>query len=351
MQAGPKPVPTFLPDSPQGIKSKNVPWLNVPQSPVFSFVLVQRFSLLALAGAIEPLRHANHALGQDLYRWPVYTEDGRPIQSSSGVEIRPEGPIADVSPDSNIILVGGADILAVTSMPLRRWLRKMAVRVQMIGGLCTASRILADAGLLDGYRATIHWEMAAGFREAFPKVEVMETLFEIDRNRLTCAGEAASADLMLSILAASHGQEVAGKAAAQILHGRVRAPVESQASAAIRMGTRNRHLLKVIALMENSLDDFLSIEHIVKTAGCSRRQLERIFKENVGASPMRYYRNLRLDRARQLLSETEMSSLEVAIACGFGDTSSFSEAFTRRFGVTPLTSRKIAGTSHRARQE
>ena len=133
---------------------------TAPISSVFAFVLLPRFSLLALAGAIEPLRHANHAIGAETYSWPMFSETGLPVTSSSGVSITPQGGLADVPPGSNIILVGGADIMAVTSTPLRNWLRRMAVHVPLVGGLCTASRILADAGLLNGYRATIHWELS-----------------------------------------------------------------------------------------------------------------------------------------------------------------------------------------------
>lgn len=301
----------------------------------YAFILLPRFSLFALAGAVEPLRHANQFLRRDAYCWTMYTEDGKAIRSSSGIEVVPSGSIENVPCDNFVMLVGGADILSVSSANLRGWLRKMAVRAPMIGGLCTASRVLADAGLLDGYRATIHWEMSESFREAFPRVEVTGNLFEIDHNRMTCAGEAASTDLMLTMLAAAHGNDVASTAAAQVLHARVRSPIEPQASLALRTGTRNRHLLKAIAMMESHRDELLSIELIAHEVGCSRRQLERIFKEEAGCSPVRHYRNLRLDRARQLLLETGMSCMEVAVACGFCSSGAFSNAYRRRYGTLP----------------
>lgn len=301
----------------------------------FAFVLMPRFSLLALAGAIEPLRHANHVLGQDHYGWPLFSEDGNTVLSSSGVPVTTSGSLQDVPLDANVILVGGANVLQSYSPTLVKWLRRIAVRVGIVGGLCTAARVLAEAGLLDGHRATIHWEMCGSMREAFPDVELTDRLFEIDRNRLTCAGETASTDMVLNLLLSDHGKNVAAAVAAQVLHGRVRSPDEPQAPLAIRTGIRNKHLLQAIALMETHQDDRLDIEQVAARAGCSRRQLERLFQAKVGVAPVTYYRNLRLDRARQLYSETQMSVMEISMACGFASSSAFSLAYKRRFGQSP----------------
>jgi transcriptional regulator GlxA family with amidase domain len=301
----------------------------------FAFVLMPRFSLLALSGAVEPLRHANHVLGQDHYGWPLFSEDGNAVLSSSGVPVTPSGSLKDVPLDANVILVGGADILQSYSPALVKWLRHVAVRVGMLGGLCTATRVLAEAGLLDGHRATIHWEMRESMREAFPNVDVTDRLFEIDRNRLTCAGEAASIDMILNLLFSDHGKNVAAAVAAQVLHGRVRSPEEPQAPLAIRTGIRNKHLLQAIALMDTHQDDKLDIERIAARAGCSRRQLERLFQTKVGVPPVTYYRNLRLDRARQLFFETNLSLMEISIACGFANSTTLSLAYKRRFGRSP----------------
>ncbi len=307
----------------------------------FAFILMPRFSLLALAGTIEPLRHANHVIGVEHYAWPIYSEDGNQVLSSSGIPVSPSGSLKDVPLDANVILVGGADILQSYSPNLVKWLRHIAVRVGMVGGLCTATRVLAEAGLLDGHRATIHWEMCESMREAFPRVELTDCLFEIDRNRLTCAGEAASTDMVLNLLLSEHGKNVTAAVAAQVLHGRVRSPEEPQAPLAIRTGIRNKHLLQAIALMESHQDDKLDIEQVAERAGCSRRQLERLFQTKVGFPPVTYYRNLRLDRARQLFFETKLSLMEISIACGFVSSATLSLAYKRRFGRSPTNEDRL----------
>lgn len=303
--------------------------------PQFSFVLMPQFSLLALSSAIEPLRHANKVLGTQHFSWAIFSEDGEEVKSSSQIPVRPSGAIAGVPLDSNVILVGGADIASYSSQATLNWIRRAATRVPLLGGLCTATHVLAEAGVLDGHSATVHWELADSMKEKFPAVLITDGLFEIDRNRLTCAGEAASTDLMLHLLADWHGKNLAATVSAQVLHGRPRLAAEQQAPLAIRTGTRNRYLLQAIALMEKHQDEPLGIEEIARQSGCSRRQLERLFSSKTGQAPIMYYRSLRLERARRFIFETPMSLTEIAVASGFCGSGSFSAAYKRRFGLTP----------------
>ncbi len=266
----------------------------------FGFLLMPRFSSLPFTSAMEMLRAANRISGKPLYSWSVIAPDSEPAVASSGVRVLPDFSVEQVERIDNLIVVAGMEPERLNDKRVFNFLRRIARQGSRVGAVSTGSYVLARCGLLDGYRCTIHWENIPGFQEEFPQLEVTDELFEIDRNRMTCAGEAASTDLMLTMLAAAHGNDVASTAAAQVLHARVRSPIEPQASLALRTGTRNRHLLKAIAMMEGHRDELLSIELIAHEVGCSRRQLERIFKEEAGCSPVRHYRNLRLDRARQL---------------------------------------------------
>lgn len=307
---------------------------------VFSFLLMPEFSMMALTSAIEPLRHANGALGQENYSWEVYSETGKPVFSSSHLQINPKGPLCDIDPRSTIILCGGPNIIIHTSPNLIRWLRKCARHCPMLGGLCTAPRVLAEAGVLDGYKATIHWESLDAFRESFTKVLVSESLFEIDRDRFTCAGEAAGIDMMLTLLSARHGNILATKVAEQVLHARIRPQHECQRFALqVRLGIRNPRLVQAAQLMESNLEDPLDVNCIIKQIGCSRRQCERLFQKHLKCSPMIFYRNLRLDRARSLLLETELKYTEIAVACGFRSYGAFIRAYHGRFGQNPRDDR------------
>lgn len=312
----------------------------------FALVLLPGFSLISLSGLTEPMRCANAMIGHEHHRWSLYGYGARTVMSSSGVAVQTEGTLDDIDPACNIILIGGRTLPDPDSAALRSWLRRMSVKAPLLGGVFTAARLLADAGVLDGYRATIHWEMAAGFRECHSRINVSDALFEIDRNRLTCAGEAACTDMMLNIISGLNGRDVASAVAGQLLHIRMRSAVEPQATVSLRTGSRNKYLIRAISLMEENTDEVLDIETIAGKCGCSRRHMERIFRENVGCAPIMYYRNMRLERARQLLLETSMSCIEVAVACGFQSSTTFSNAYFRRFGRRPA--KEVAGDASKA---
>ncbi len=301
----------------------------------FAFVLLPGFSLLSLSGFIEPMRAANAALGHERYRWSLHHTGQESVLSSGGIPVLAEGSLDSLEPVSNVILIGGQYLRTPVAGLPRGWLRRIAVKAPLLGGTGSAIHLLADAGLLDGYKATIHWEMAAAFREAHPEVDVTDTLFEIERNRLTCAGEAATTDMMLNIIASHGGKDIVATVAARLLHMRMRSAAEPQAKISLRTGSRNKYLIKAISLMEENADEVLDIETIAAKCGCSRRHMERIFGENLGCAPIMYYRNMRLERARHLLIETDMSCMEVAVACGFQSSTTFSNAYFRRFGRRP----------------
>lgn len=301
----------------------------------FALVLLPGFSMLSLSGLTDPMRAANAALGGEHYRWSLHSTGEEIVQSSGGIPVRVEGSLATVEPASNVILVGGQYLRIPDFGLLRVWLRRIAVKAPLLGGTGSAVRLLADAGLLDGYKATIHWELADVFREAHPEINVTEALFEIDRKRLTCAGEAAATDMMLNIIASHSGKDVANTVAARLVHMRMRSAAEPQAKISLRTGSRNKYLIRAIALMEDNADEVLDIETIAARCGCSRRHMERVFGNNLGCAPIMYYRNIRLERARRLLLETDMSCMEVAVACGFQSSTTFSNAYFRRFGRRP----------------
>jgi transcriptional regulator GlxA family with amidase domain len=307
-----------------------------------AFVLVPRFSMIAFTGAVETLRLANRAAGKQLYDWKLYSVDGRPVAASSGIVLHPSGPIDQAQEVDAVVVCSGIDVQLFDDKRLASWLRAMDRKGSDIGALCTGSHILARAGLLDGYHCTIHWENLAGFAEDFPDLEVTPELFEIDRNRFTCSGGTAAIDMMLNVISLQHGYELAAQVADQFMHERIRDRHDQQRmSLPARLGVRHPKLLSIIEIMEKNLEEPLGRGELAEHAGLSTRQLERLFRKYLNRSPARYYLELRLNRARLLLLQTNMSVIDVALACGFVSASHFSKCYRDFFGRTPRKERGL----------
>ena len=317
----------------------NVP-RELPQT--VAIVLIPSFSMIALTSAVEPMRMANRLSGQQLYDWRLVTSDGEPVTASCGIEFRPNATLEEVSKLQTVMLCSGVDVFNFTSKTLDSWLRRMDRSGADIGALCTGTHILARDGLLNDHRCTIHWENLAGFLEAFPEIEVSTELFEIDRNRFTCSGGTAALDMMLNVITRQYGYELAVQVADVFTHERIRDHHDHQRmSLPARLGVRHPKLLAVIALMEQNLEEPLSRTGLAREAGLSTRQLERLFRKYLNRSPARHYLELRLNKSRLLLLQTNMSVIDVALACGFVSASHFSKCYRDFFGRTPRKERTI----------
>ncbi|HMA14914.1 MAG: GlxA family transcriptional regulator [Bacteroidota bacterium] len=317
----------------------NVP-RELPQR--IALILLPRFSFLPFSGLVESFRLANRMSGRELYRWTLVSLDGRPVAASNGVELNVSGDLATADHCDTVVVCSGIDVHTIDARALSAWLRKADRRGADIGAICTGSYLLAKGGLLDGHRCTIHWENLAGFCEDFPDIEVTSELFEIDRNRFTCSGGTATIDMMLNVIARQHGHELAAAVADQFMHERIRDQHDRQRiSLPARLGVRHPKLLAVIGTMEQNLEEPLSRSQLARGADLSTRQLERLFRKYLNRSPARYYLELRLNKARLLLLQTNMSVIDVALACGFVSASHFSKCYRDFFGRTPRKERGL----------
>lgn len=306
----------------------------------FTFVLLDRFTLLGFAGAVETLRLANRIAGHAAYGWRVVSENGAPVVSSTGIALPVDGPLPDLTRGDTAMLCGGLDVGQTATKPLLNWLRREARRGVNLGGLCTAAHVLARAGLLDGKRATIHWENQDSFAEDFPEIDLSQSVFVIDGPRLTCAGGSASVDLMLALIARDLGEDVAGAVADQQIYSSIRTDRDRQRmSVPTRLGVRHPKLAEVVQQMETHIEDPISPARLAADVGLSTRQLERLFRRYLNRSPKRYYMDMRLGRARNLLMQTDMSVINVALACGFTSPSHFSKCYRSQYGATPYRER------------
>ncbi|MEX5596552.1 GlxA family transcriptional regulator [Pseudophaeobacter sp. C1-32P7] len=311
----------------------------------FVFVLLERFSMLSFASAVECLRIANRMSGRELYSWSLLAEGGETVTCSAGTTFQLDGDLSELQRDDTILLCAGIDVQGATSKKLLSWLRREARKGLKVGGLCTASYALAKAGLLDGKRATIHWENADSFSEAFEEVELTKSVFVIDGNRLSTAGGTSSIDLMLKLIANDHGEELANAVADQLIYSSIRTDQDTQRlSIPTRIGVRHPKLSMVIQMMESNIEEPISPSILAQDVGMSTRQLERLFRRYLNRSPKRYYMELRLQKARNLLMQTDMSVINVALACGFASPSHFSKCYRAHYDTTPYRERGSKST-------
>jgi transcriptional regulator GlxA family with amidase domain len=225
--------------------------------------------------------------------------------------------------------------------PLVRCLRRLAGRRIMLGGLCTGAYALVQSGLLDGYRCAVHWENMSALRESFPRITFTKELFVIDRDRCTCTGGIAPLDLMLHLISPRIGPELTAGISDQFIVERVRDGADQQRiPLAARLGGKHGPLAGAALLMEANLEEPLSIAELARRIDVSQRQLRRLFQHKLNAKPAQYYLNLRLRRARELLLQTGMPVLEIAVACGFSSTAHFGRCYRSLFGHPPSTERR-----------
>lgn len=317
---------------------------DAPAPRRFVFLLLDRFTMLAFAGAIEPLRIANRVAGRRLYRWFLAGEGGEVATASNGVAFRLDMGLDETERDDIILVCGGIDVQAATSRAVLNWLRREARRGATVGGLCTGAYALARAGLLDGRRATIHWENQDSFAEEFEAVRLTKSVFVIDGSRITTAGGTSSIDLMLKLIARDHGEELASTVADQLIYSSIRTDQDSQRlSIPTRIGVRHPKLAQVVQRMEQTIEEPISPSVLAEDVGMSTRQLERLFRRYLSRSPKRYYMELRLQKARNLLMQTELSVINVALACGFTSPSHFSKCYRAHYGTTPYRERGAQG--------
>ena len=314
---------------------------NAPRR--FVFLLIDKFTMINFAGAIEPLRLANHVAGEKLYTW-ILCGEGTEKTCSNGATFRLDMGLEEMDRDDTILVCGGIDIQRTTTKGVVSWLRREARRGITIGGLCTGAHALAKAGLLDGKKATIHWENQDGFAEEFEDVKLTKSVFVMDNNRWTTAGGISSIDLMLKIIATDHGEDMANTVADLLIYSTIRTDQDTQRlSIPTRIGVRHPKLSQVIQMMEGNIEDPMSPADLAEEVGMSTRQLERLFRRYLNRSPKRYYMELRLQKARNLLMQTDMSVINVALACGFASPSHFSKCYRSHYSTTPYRERGTQG--------
>ncbi|MCK0198354.1 GlxA family transcriptional regulator [Ancylobacter sp. 6x-1] len=316
------------------------------------FLTLPNHSLIACANALEALRMANYVTETALYSWCVTTLDGLPAIASNGLTLHPTVPLAQAGPLDLLLVCGGIDVRHASGGALEDGLRRLARRGVALGALCTGSFVLAEAGLLDFHRCAIHWENLSAIREEFPDIDFVEDAYVIDGDRLTCTGGIAPLDMMLALIEARCGRGVVSRVSEQF--SLERAPSEARNRAGSERSARPARprpalpdptLARAVRLMENAIDDPPGIAAIAARLDVSARQLERLFRRHLGATPAAYQMVIRLERARELLRLSKLSITAVGLACGFQSAAHFSTAYARHFGRSPRQERSMSPTT------
>ena len=306
-------------------------------SKAYAFVLVPGYSQLGFSCALEALSLANrYPTGGPFYRWRLLSETGAPVPAYNGVTVSVDGPLAPLERDETLIVCAGEDVGKNVSKKLISWLRNEVRRGMDFGALSSGTYVLALAGLLSGKRVTTHWEYRAALTEILPDVIIEDAIFTVDGRIFTTAGGAASMDMMLDRIRTEHGPQLATWVADQMVYTDPRLANHAQRiKLQARAQVRNAKLGVAIQIMENNIEDPLTPDEISDVIGLSTRQLERLFAKHVGVSPKRYYLGLRLEKARDLLRQTEFSVTDVCVACGFKSLSHFSKSYRAAYGISP----------------
>lgn len=308
------------------------------------FLLLPRFSMMAFFSAIEPLRIANRIRNRTLFEWVLISEDGEPVSASNGMTLVADCGFAEAENLSSLAVCSGFEPDTAPDRSLVRWLHRLDAGGSALGGLDTGCFLLAAAGLLNQQRVTLHWESLPAFQEKFPFIATSDELFELDKRRFSCAGGAAAMDMALAVIAHRHGDALAVDVSEQLIHERMRTRYDQQRmTLARRLGTHKRRLVDAVALMEQTLENPLTVSALARRCGITARQLQRLFAQELGCTPLARYLTLRLEKARHLLLETDLDILSVGLACGFSSGSSFARAFRAHFGCTPRALREHRG--------
>ena len=304
-----------------------------------ALLVLPQASILEVASTLDPLRAANRHLGSNTYRWRVVTPNGQAAPLTCGIELPSRGPLSAAEGADALIVIAGFRQSEVATAALIRDLSRMARGFTAIGGIDAGTWVLARAGLLNGHRATVHWEDFEDLAASYPAIEVLPDRYVIDRNRFTAGGAAPAADMMLHLIGSRHGPALARQTAASFITTPQAGHLPQQRTP-LSDHRLDPRVAAAVARMESRIDAPESSERLAKALALSPRRLEQLFQQNLGQTPAAYGQSLRLQAAQRMLTDTRHSLTEIALRCGFSSASALSRAFSTKFGRPPSALRK-----------
>ncbi|WP_170763818.1 GlxA family transcriptional regulator [Ruegeria lacuscaerulensis] len=308
----------------------------------FNFVLVPGYNLSTMSLGIETLRVANRMAGGDgQFTWNICAESGSKVESSSGLEVSVDYRLREAPDTDYIVICASLNLPDRPSTELANFIRQAVRKGQKICAVGAGTMLLAQCGVLNDRRCTIHWENKPSLIESCPDVLACDGVFEIDRNFMTCGGGVSSLDLFLKIVEDQMGALISARTADQLLYQEIRAADEKQKTVELNLAAGIApYVARAIDLMKENIEHPLSISEIGDRLRISQRQLERQFHKAFGETPTKYYRRTRIRRSKTLISETTLPVSEISVACGFSSKSNFDRAFAEFYGISPTRYRK-----------
>lgn len=304
---------------------------------VFGFFLTEGFSLPAYTSIAETFRIANDIAKCTLFRWYTIGRTTDELRSASNLLVKPDMDIDTTTSFHQVAIISSLNSHEYHDRATFQWLRRLNNQGCSLGGITSGCWILARANLLRGYRFTLHWHDSQVFKETYPELPVSNTLYEIDRNRFSCASGLAALDMILQMIVTRYGYELAQKINDRLINERFRSGNEHQI---LYRHIPNPTVKQAVELMEKNIELPLPLDNVAKQCSVSSRQLLRLFKNYMGTSPQQQYLTMRLDKAVSLLQQTSLTITEIAIATGFVNLSYFSVAFSKRSLISPSQYRK-----------
>lgn len=299
-------------------------------------LLIDGFAMMSYASTVEPMRAANLLSGRALYEVEHLCAGDGQVASSGNVNFQASLKLKDTSNLDILFIIAGGNPSKFNDEEVFAALRKLASRGVILGGVSAGPYILALAGVMKDYRMTVHWEHAPSLIERLPDLLVARSLYVMDRARITCAGGTAPLDMMHALITNHHGTQFARDVSDWFMHTEVRPAGGQQRSGLVeRHNTNNALVIETIEVMENHLADPLSLNQLANLCDLSSRQLNRIFRSDIGLGTMQFYTELRLNQAKKLCEQSTLSITEIALATGFASTSYFSTKFKNHFKILP----------------
>jgi transcriptional regulator GlxA family with amidase domain len=316
-------------------------WFPRDDGPVtIGFFLTADFPLLAFAAALDPLRQANRLTKRKLFQWVMISEDGEPMTNSAGFSVSSDHSIANAARCELVVVCAGVDPFRHYQPRVLAWLRKLNRQGVQLGAVSTGAYLLARAGLLEGRRCTVHWENFSDFQEEFPNVLASSAIFVVDGPFITSSGGTVTLDMMLHVVQAFYGQELAVAISDQFNHPQIRSQGEAQRmTSEARFGITNPKLSNIVDTMQNTIQAPLSVSVLARMAGLSSRQMERLFLTHFGKTPVGFYTELRMERAFELVSRTSLPVETIARHCGYRSVVHFARRYRMHFQASPAQTR------------